>query len=91
MPNPIVIRDIDHVVFRVVDLETVAAFWRDVLGAAFEKHQEAIGLYQLRVGTSWSISSRSTESSGAWAALHRVRRGATSTMSASGLGIGTRR
>lgn len=49
---PIVLRDIDHVVFRVVDLEKVAAFWRDVLGAAFEKHQEAIGLYQLRVGTS---------------------------------------
>jgi catechol 2,3-dioxygenase-like lactoylglutathione lyase family enzyme len=46
------IRDIDHVVFRVVDLEKVAAFWRDVLGAAFEKHQEEIGLYQLRVGTS---------------------------------------
>jgi catechol 2,3-dioxygenase-like lactoylglutathione lyase family enzyme len=46
------IRDIDHVVFRVVDLEKVAAFWRDVLGARFEKHQEEIGLYQLRVGTS---------------------------------------
>src|SRR3954463_11971689 len=49
---PIAIRDIDHVVYRVVDLERVAAFWRDVLGAAFEKHQEEIGLYQLRVGTS---------------------------------------
>jgi glyoxylase I family protein len=49
---PIAIRDIDHVVFRVADLETVAAFWRDVLGAAFEKDQEEIGLYQLRVGTS---------------------------------------
>jgi catechol 2,3-dioxygenase-like lactoylglutathione lyase family enzyme len=46
------IRDIDHVVFRVVDLERVAGFWRDVLGARFEKHQEEIGLYQLRVGTS---------------------------------------
>ena len=50
--SPIAIRDIDHVVYRVVDLEKVAAFWRDVLGAAFEKHQEAIGLYQLRVGNS---------------------------------------
>jgi glyoxylase I family protein len=40
------------VVYRVVDLDRVAAFWRDVLGAAFEKHQEAIGLYQLRVGNS---------------------------------------
>jgi catechol 2,3-dioxygenase-like lactoylglutathione lyase family enzyme len=52
MALPIQIRDIDHVVYRVVDLAAVAAFWRDVLGAAFEKHQEAIGLYQLRVGTS---------------------------------------
>ncbi|MEA3062584.1 MAG: glyoxylase family protein [Sphingomonadales bacterium] len=52
MPSPIAIRDIDHVVFRVVDLENVAAFWRDVLGARFEKHQAEIGLYQLRVGTS---------------------------------------
>ena len=52
MPNPIASRDIDHVVFRVVDLEKVAAFWREVLGATFEKHQEEIGLYQLRVGDS---------------------------------------
>src|SRR5437588_9246100 len=50
MAGPIPIRDIDHVVFRVADLETVAAFWRDVLGATFERHQEEIGLYQLRVG-----------------------------------------
>src|SRR3954468_11185394 len=50
--GPIAIRDIDHVVYRVVDLEKVAAFWRDVLAAAFEKHQEEIGLYQLRVGNS---------------------------------------
>jgi glyoxylase I family protein len=46
------IRDIDHVVFRVVDLDAVAAFWREALGATFERHQEAIGLYQLRVGNS---------------------------------------
>jgi catechol 2,3-dioxygenase-like lactoylglutathione lyase family enzyme len=46
------IRDIDHVVFRVLDLDTVARFWCDVLGAGFEKHQEEIGLYQLRVGNS---------------------------------------
>jgi catechol 2,3-dioxygenase-like lactoylglutathione lyase family enzyme len=45
------IRDIDHVVFRVVDLAKVGDFWREVLGATFEKHQEAIGLYHLRVGT----------------------------------------
>jgi len=46
------IQNIDHVVLRVVDLETVAAFYIDVLGARWEKKQEAIGLYQLRVGTS---------------------------------------
>jgi glyoxylase I family protein len=42
---------IDHVVFRVADLETAASFYIDVLGARWEKKQEAIGLYQLRVGT----------------------------------------
>ncbi len=45
------IRDIDHVVFRVVDLAKVAAFWSDVLGAQFEREQQASGLYQLRIGT----------------------------------------
>lgn len=44
------IRDIDHVVLRVVDLENVASFYIDVLGARWEKKQEAIGLYQLRIG-----------------------------------------
>lgn len=48
----ITIQNIDHVVLRVVDLDKVARFYIDVLGARFEKHQEAIGLYQLRVGTS---------------------------------------
>lgn len=48
----ITIRAIDHVVFRVVDLQKVAAFYIDVLGARWEKKQEAIGLYQLRVGRS---------------------------------------
>ena len=42
---------IDHVVFRVVNLETAASFYIDVLGARWEKKQEEIGLYQLRVGT----------------------------------------
>ncbi|MES2497483.1 MAG: VOC family protein [Pseudomonadota bacterium] len=48
----ITIRDIDHVVLRIRDLDRVAAFYIDVLGARWEKKQEAIGLYQLRVGTS---------------------------------------
>jgi catechol 2,3-dioxygenase-like lactoylglutathione lyase family enzyme len=45
------IQAIDHVVFRVTDLEKVASFYIDVLGARWEKKQESIGLYQLRVGT----------------------------------------
>ena len=45
------IQAIDHVVFRVTDLEKVARFYSDVLGARWEKKQESIGLYQLRVGT----------------------------------------
>ena len=48
----ITIQNIDHVVLRVSDLETVARFYVEVLGARWEKKQEAIGLYQLRLGTS---------------------------------------
>lgn len=46
------IQDIDHVVFRVRDLDTMVAFYTGVLGAKFEKYQDGPGLYQLRVGTS---------------------------------------
>jgi glyoxylase I family protein len=45
------IQAIDHVVLRVVDLDLMAAFYIDVLGARWEKKQEEIGLYQLRVGS----------------------------------------
>ena len=45
------IQAIDHVVLRVVDLDRVAVFYINVLGARWEKKQEAVGLYQLRVGT----------------------------------------
>jgi len=48
----IAIRDIDHVVFRVADLDRMARFYAEVLGASFEKHQRDVGLYQMRVGTS---------------------------------------
>ena len=47
----ITIGAIDHVVLRVSDLDRVAHFYIDVLGARWEKKQEAVGLYQLRVGT----------------------------------------
>jgi catechol 2,3-dioxygenase-like lactoylglutathione lyase family enzyme len=45
------IQGIVHVVFRVVDLEKVVSFYIEVLGARWEKKQEEIGLYQLRVGS----------------------------------------
>ena len=44
------IRDIDHVVFRVKDLARMSRFYQDVLGAAFEQDQPAVGLHQLRIG-----------------------------------------
>ena len=43
---------IDHVVFRVADLDRTMRFYTDVLGATLEKVQAEIGLYQLRAGTS---------------------------------------
>lgn len=43
---------IDHVVFRVADLQRMMRFYVDVLGARVEKQQTGIGLYQLRLGTS---------------------------------------
>ena len=49
---PFRLRKIDHVVLRIADLERSVAFYRDVLGCTVEKRQEAIGLIQLRAGTS---------------------------------------
>jgi catechol 2,3-dioxygenase-like lactoylglutathione lyase family enzyme len=50
--NPINLKVIDHVVFRVKDVAAMIAFYRDVLGCRLEKVQERIGLYQLRAGES---------------------------------------
>ena len=47
----IVIREIDHVVLRVVDLARVERFYREVLGCTVARRQEAIGLIQLRAGS----------------------------------------
>lgn len=52
MTPPIAIREIDHVVLRVVDLERVERFYREVLGCTVARRQEAIGLIQLRAGSS---------------------------------------
>jgi catechol 2,3-dioxygenase-like lactoylglutathione lyase family enzyme len=43
---------IDHVVFRVRDLDAALLFYTEVLGATVEKVQAEIGLWQLRAGTS---------------------------------------
>lgn len=45
------IKQIDHLVLRVRDMETMVAFYRDTLGCPIEKVQEEFGLWQLRAGT----------------------------------------
>jgi glyoxylase I family protein len=46
------IREIDHLVLRVVDLDRMLAFYCDVLGCTVERRQDGIGLIQLRAGRS---------------------------------------
>jgi len=46
------IREIDHLVLRVVDLDRMLRFYRDALGCTIERRQDAIGLVQLRAGRS---------------------------------------
>ena len=46
------IREIDHVVLRVVDLDAMIGFYTQVLGCGVERRQDAIGLVQLRAGSS---------------------------------------
>jgi len=46
------IREIDHVVLRIVDLERMLAFYCGALGCPVERRQEEIGLVQLRAGAS---------------------------------------
>lgn len=52
MASPIQLREIDHLVLRVVNLDAMRAFYCDVLGCTVERVQEAIGLLQLRAGRS---------------------------------------
>lgn len=44
------IKQLDHVVLRVVNLPAMMRFYTEVLGCSVEKVQEAIGLWQLRAG-----------------------------------------
>jgi catechol 2,3-dioxygenase-like lactoylglutathione lyase family enzyme len=46
------IREIDHIVLRVVNLDAMLHFYTDVLGCPLEKVQEGVGLYQVRAGSS---------------------------------------
>ncbi len=46
------IREIDHLVLRVVDLDQMLRFYCDVLGCTIERRQDSIGLIQLRAGRS---------------------------------------
>jgi catechol 2,3-dioxygenase-like lactoylglutathione lyase family enzyme len=46
------IREIDHIVLRVIELAPMLHFYGTVLGCPVEKRQDAIGLVQLRAGAS---------------------------------------
>ena len=45
------IKQLDHLVLRVVNLQAMMHFYMDVLGCSLEKVQEKIGLWQLRAGS----------------------------------------
>jgi glyoxylase I family protein len=46
------IREIDHLVLRVVDPDKMTRFYCEGLGCTLERHQEDMGLIQLRAGSS---------------------------------------
>lgn len=46
------IREIDHLVLRVTNLDAMLAFYCDALGCAVERRLDEIGLIQLRAGRS---------------------------------------
>jgi catechol 2,3-dioxygenase-like lactoylglutathione lyase family enzyme len=46
------IREIDHIVLRVIELERMVRFYGEVLGCPVERRQDEIGLVQLRAGAS---------------------------------------
>ena len=51
-PSCIAIRDIDHLVLRVADLQPMIEFYCNVLGCTIERRRDDIGLVQLRAGRS---------------------------------------
>jgi glyoxylase I family protein len=46
------IREIDHLVLRVIDLDRMLGFYCGILGCTIERRQDSIGLVQLRAGRS---------------------------------------
>jgi glyoxylase I family protein len=46
------IRQLDHLVLRVRDVDAMLRFYIDVLGCTMERKQEELGLYQVRAGAS---------------------------------------
>lgn len=52
MTPPFKLKQIDHVVLRIRDLEKSLAFYQDVLGCPVDKVQDKIGLWQVRAGSS---------------------------------------
>lgn len=52
MANPFSIQRIDHVVFRVRDLDQSVAFYRAVLGCDVVRQREDLGLVHVRAGAS---------------------------------------
>ncbi|HET6607628.1 MAG TPA: VOC family protein [Rhodopila sp.] len=46
------IKQLDHVVLRVSDLQAMMQFYTRVIGCPVEKIQDNLGLYQLRAGSS---------------------------------------
>jgi glyoxylase I family protein len=46
------IREIDHIVLRVVNLDPMIGFYCEVLGCEIARRQDEIGLVQLRAGSS---------------------------------------
>jgi len=49
---PFTLKQIDHVVLRIADLNRSLHFYRDVLGCTLDKVQDTIGLWQVRAGSS---------------------------------------
>jgi catechol 2,3-dioxygenase-like lactoylglutathione lyase family enzyme len=48
--RPIAIRELDHLVLRVVDVDAMIAFYCETLGCTIDRRRDELGLVQLRAG-----------------------------------------